>query len=82
VWVWVCVRPRFSSEFYVANSLDGTVLVLEELHRAYHHYLKVVPTLYELPGSWGKNVLVTYQMLSEVRQTAYRPSGSVLCGVG
>jgi hypothetical protein len=76
------VRPRFSSEFYVANSLDGTVLVLEELHRAYHHYLKVVPTLYELPGSWGKNVLVTYQMLSEVRQTAYRPSGSVLCGVG
>lgn len=54
-------------EFYVADALDGREFVLEELHRAYHHYIKVVGTMYEVPSAWGKNELLTYQMLTEVR---------------
>ena len=57
---------RFSSEFYVANALDGRTFILNEFHKAYHHYIKVVGTMYEVPATWGKKELVTYQMLPEV----------------
>lgn len=34
---------RFSSGFYdhVSNALDGRVFILDEFHKAYHHYIKV-----------------------------------------
>lgn len=57
---------RFSSEFYVSNALDGRDFVLEEPHKAHHHYLKVVGTLYEVPMRWGRADMLTYQMLPEV----------------
>lgn len=31
--------------------------------------LQVVGTMYEMPKTWGKNELVTYQMLPEVRHS-------------
>lgn len=37
---------------------------------------QVVGTMYEMPNSWGKNELVTYQMLPEV-STGHMGSG---CG--
>ncbi len=53
---------RFSSEFYVTNVLDDRMFVLEEFHKAHHHYIKVVGTLYETPATWGKSQLLTYQV--------------------
>ena len=59
---------KFSSEFYVSNSLDGRMFVLDEYHKAHHHYVKVVGTLYEVPQRWGKEEMFTYQMLPEVSE--------------
>ncbi len=33
--------PACPQEFYVADALDDRAFVLEELHKAYHHYIKV-----------------------------------------
>lgn len=48
--VFVC-GGRFSSGFYdhVSNALDGRVFILDEFHKAYHHYIKVTTTLSALP---------------------------------
>lgn len=54
----------------MADALDDRGFVLDELHKAYHHYIKVVGTMYEVPAAWGKSELVTYQMLAEVRGCA------------
>ena len=44
------------------------MFVLDEYHKAHHHYVKVVGTLYEVPQRWGKEDMFTYQMLPEVRR--------------
>lgn len=62
---------KFSSEFYVSNSLDGRMFVLDEYHKAHHHYVKVVGTLYEVPQRWGKEDMFTYQMLPETSVMSY-----------
>ena len=67
-----CLGGRFSSEFYPTSSLDGRWFVLDEFHKAYHHYIKVVGTMYEVPAHWGKSDLVTYQMLPEVGHVVAR----------
>ena len=66
---------KFSTEFYVSNSLDGRIFVLDEYHKAHHHYIKVVGTLYEVPQRWGKEEMFTYQMLPEVREGGGRREG-------
>lgn len=37
MYLSVCI-PQ---EFYVADALDDRAFVLDELHKAYHHYIKV-----------------------------------------
>jgi len=51
------------------------MFVLDEYHKAHHHYVKVVGTLYEVPQRWGKEDMFTYQMLPEVRRKEGREGG-------
>merc|ERR1712167_13594 len=41
--------------------LDDSVFAVSEVHHAYHHYMKIVTTQYQLPGSHKEKV---YQMLA------------------
>lgn len=48
------------------HPLDNNVYVNEEFHSAHHHYLKVVPTNYELGKAFrGKDTLLSYQVLTQ-----------------
>ncbi len=50
---------------------DKVYVTKEQIHQAYHHYLKVVSTHYEVGRSFGgqKNTVLQYQMVvnSQVR---------------
>jgi len=58
---------RFSSEFHVKSTLEGQTFSLDEFHKAYHHYIKVVPTMYEVAGQFVGSNILSYQMLSQVK---------------
>lgn len=76
--------PRFSSEFHVQSTLDGQIFILNHFHKAYHHYIKVVPTMYDVGrgGYTGKQV-DSYQMLSQVGRfgSSHLRTISASCGL-
>ena len=60
---------QFEEEFHVTDALDGRWFVLDKLHKAYHHYIKVVGTMYEVAG--GNDHHLAYQMLPETSVMSY-----------
>jgi Endoplasmic reticulum vesicle transporter len=54
------------------SPMDGNVYVTQDLHEAYHHYLKVVTT--NVDGlKMGKRELKTYQIVQSSQLAMYRP---------
>jgi len=49
--------------YHQTNPLDAKPFIVLEQHKAYHHYIKIVPTNYELGKRW-RSRFSAYQLLS------------------
>lgn len=59
-------------EYLHHSTMDDNVYVNSEFHQAFHHYIKVVPTHYEVDGTYmGKNSIVGYQMVEQSQNMFY-----------
>jgi hypothetical protein len=61
-------RLRSVPEIFThTHTMDNHAYVNTEYHEAFHHYIKVVPTHYEVGRKYkGKNSILAYQMVEQV----------------
>ncbi len=55
----------------LTSPIDGGIYMNEDLHTAYHHYLKVVSTHFGSGFSYGSNSLISYQMVESSQIMKY-----------